>query len=156
MSAPTSTIRIAIAAPVRSRRHGWGSSLALCCAFVMANSASAADVWVITDQQHPAASTQGARVIELDAPAHIEAALTAQLPSDPARAAATVRQRLIDGGAGLQQRLAIAYQGVADAWSLGVTKVPAVVVDGHYVVYGESDVDRAIARIRAYRSAQPW
>ena len=48
-----------------------------------------------------------------------------------------------------------AYQGVADAWSLGITSLPAVVVDQRYVVYGDSDVARAIARIEQHRKAQP-
>ncbi|HCG1212261.1 TPA: DUF1525 domain-containing protein, partial [Pseudomonas aeruginosa] len=30
-----------------------------------------------------------------------------------------------------------------------------VVVDRRYVVYGEPDVSRAVARINAYQSAQP-
>jgi integrating conjugative element protein (TIGR03757 family) len=47
--------------------------------------------------------------------------------------------RLKDGGATLQRRLAAAFQGMTDAWSLSVTKIPAVVVDQRYVVYGEPD-----------------
>ena len=52
-------------------------------------------------------------------------------------------------------RIGHAYQGVADAWGLGIAKIPAVVVDRRYVVYGEPDVSRAVARINAYRSTQP-
>jgi integrating conjugative element protein (TIGR03757 family) len=111
-----------------------------------------AEVWVITDHQHLVQGTPD-RLIELDAPAHIEAELSSGLPSDPARASEIVRQRL--GDRKLQQQLHEAYQGVADAWSLGVTKIPAVVVDRRYVVYGEADVLRAVARVEAYRSARP-
>jgi integrating conjugative element protein (TIGR03757 family) len=46
-------------------------------------------------------------------------------------------------------------RGVADAWSLGITTIPAVVVDQRYVVYGEPDVARAVARIEQHRRAQP-
>jgi len=97
----------------------------------------------------------GIRLIELDSPARIQAELSAQLPSEPIQAAAIVQQRLKDGGAELQRRLSAAYQGVADAWSLGVVKIPAVVIDRRYVVYGDSDVNRALARIDAYRRTQP-
>ena len=55
----------------------------------------------------------------------------------------------------LQRRLASAYQGVTDAWSLGITSLPAVVVDQRYVVYGEPDVARAVARIEQHRRPQP-
>ena len=79
----------------------------------------------------------------------------AHLPADPQQAPAAVRQRLHDGGEALQRRIGHAYQGVADAWGLGIAKIPAVVVDRRYVVYGEPDVSRAVARINAYRSTQP-
>ena len=47
------------------------------------------------------------------------------------------------------------HQGVTDAWSLGITSIPAVVVDQRYVVYGEPDVARAVARIEQRRRTQP-
>ncbi len=117
--------------------------------------AAAADVRVFTDRHHAVEALSGVYVVELDAPARIEAELAANLPADPAQAAAIVRQRLQDGGTPLQRRLANAYQGLTDAWSLGVTKIPAVVVDRRYVVYGETDVPRALARIEEYRRMQP-
>ena len=123
--------------------------------FMFSQAAVAADVLVVTDSRHPVQALAGVRVIELDQPAHIEAELTAHLPADPAQAEALVRQRLLDGGADLQRRIGQAYQGVADAWGLGIVKIPAVVVDRRYVVYGEPDVARAVARIDAYRSARP-
>ena len=43
----------------------------------------------------------------------------------------------------------------ADAWSLGVTTIPAVIVDRHYVVYGDPDAAHAVTRIQAYREAHP-
>ena len=129
--------------------------LALTLAAALAATAvTAAEVWVITDQQHPVRGKSD-RLIELDAPTRIEAELSAQLPNEPEQAAALVQRRLHEGGKALQQRLAAAYQGVTDAWSLGITKVPAVVVDQRYVVYGEADVSRALARVEQYRREQP-
>lgn len=114
--------------------------------------ASAAEVWVITDRQHPANGTSGVRLIELDAPAQLRAELAAQLPSDPKQAASIVQRRLKAGRITLQQRFATAYQGVIDAQSLGITKIPAIVVDRRYVVYGEENVDRALSWIQQHRS----
>lgn len=54
-------------------------------------------------------------------------------------------------GARLMAELASAQQGAADAWSIGITKVPAVVVDRQYVVYGQPDVAAAIKEIEAAR-----
>ncbi|HBP5053753.1 TIGR03757 family integrating conjugative element protein [Pseudomonas aeruginosa] len=116
---------------------------------------TAADVLVVTDSHHPVQASVGVRVIELDLPARIEAKIATDLPNDPDKATTLVRQRLRDGGDALQRRIGHAYQGVADAWGLGIAKIPAVVVDRRYVVYGEPDVPRAVARINAYRSTQP-
>ena len=137
--------------PAASRRP----LAAVLCLALLAPVAVAADVLVVTDSRHPVQAPAGVRVIELDQPAHIEAELTARLPADPAQAEALVRQRLLDGGVDLQRRIGQAYQGVADAQSPGIVKIPAVVVDRRYVVYGEPDVPRAVARINAYRSTQP-
>lgn len=107
-----------------------------------------AEVIVVTDSQHAVKVPENVRVILLDLPAQLEAELTEDLSADPQRSAAMVQQRLRDGGAAF-------YQDVVDAWSLGVTKFPAVVVDQQHVVYGEPDVARAVARIEAYQREQP-
>lgn len=114
-----------------------------------------ADVLVVTDSRHPIKTMGGERVIELDLPDRIEAELSAGLSADPGQAETIVQQRLHDGKEALQRRIGHAYQNVADAWRLSITKIPAVVVDRRYVVYGEPDVARAVARIDAYRNARP-
>ncbi len=115
----------------------------------------AADVVVVTDSRQLVKIMGGERLIELDEAHRIEAKLSAELPTDPEQATAIVKRRLNGGGANVQRRIASAYQGVADAWSLGVTSLPAVVVDRRYVVYGEPDVARAVARIEQHRRTQP-
>ena len=112
-------------------------------------------VWVVTDSHHPVRTSAGVRLIELDAPARLNAELASSLPRDPAQAAVIARQRLAARDTEIEHRLADAYQGIIDAWTLGVAKVPAVVVDRAYVIYGETDVDRAVAKIDQYRSNQP-
>lgn len=138
---------------------GWrtlGLAVALPASLAVFSPATfAADVVVVTDSRHPVKTMGGERLIELDEGPRIEAELSAQLPADPEQATAIVKRRLNNGGAGLQRRIASAYQGVADAWSLGVTSIPAVVVDQRYVVYGEPDVARAVARIAQHRRPQP-
>ena len=138
---------------------GWrtlGLAVALPAALaVFSPAAFAADVVVVTDSRHPYKTMGGERLIELDEPHRIEAELSAELPNDPEQATAIVKRRLSSGGTDLQRRLASAYQGVTDAWSLGITSLPAVVVDQRYVVYGEPDVARAVARIEQHRRPQP-
>lgn len=133
-----------------------GQILALPALLLVTGAAGASDIWIVTDAQHPVTGSQAAsRIIRLDAPLAIEAELSAKLPADPQQAATVVQKRLNDGGQPLQQRLREAYQGVTDAWSLGITSIPAVVVDQRYIVYGESDLDKALAHIAQHRREQP-
>ncbi|UXS01839.1 TIGR03757 family integrating conjugative element protein [Agrobacterium tumefaciens] len=129
---------------------------ALCVALALASqAASAAEVTVFTDRSVELKSADSATVVRLDAAQEIESSLAAGLPADPHRAQAIVQERLQQGGVQLQRDLASAWQGVADAWSLSISTVPAIVVDRRYVIYGEPDVAQAVARIEAYRRAQP-
>lgn len=138
--------------PPSSRNYLLAAAL---CAGILSLQVQADDILVVTDSQHPVQAPDDVRLIELDQPARIKAELGAHLPTDPARATALAQQRLKDGGNALQARLGTAYQGVVDAWSLGVTTIPAVIVDRRYVVYGEPDVAKAVALIEAYRRTQP-
>ena len=138
---------------------GWrtlGLAVALPASLAVFSPATfAADVVVVTDSRHPVKTMGGERLIELDEAPRIEAELSANLPTNPDQATALVKRRLTQGGTDLQRRIATAYQGVTDAWSLGITTIPAVVVDQRYVVYGEPDVARAIARIEQHRRTEP-
>lgn len=125
------------------------------CALLFVSALFAADIAVATDSQHPVQVPIGVRLIELDQPARIKTELSAHLPTDPMRGAALVQRRLKDGGNALQTRIGTAYQGVVDAWSLGIITIPAVVVDQRYVVYGEPDVAKAVALIEAHWRTQP-
>jgi integrating conjugative element protein (TIGR03757 family) len=123
---------------------------------LVTGSATATEVWVISDSQHPVTGTRTPdRIIELDAPQGLEAQLSARLPRDPQHASDLAQQRLAQVDQTEQQRLQHAYQGVVDAWTLGITRLPAVVVDRRYVVYGTSDLDQALGQIAHYRQEQP-
>lgn len=132
--------------------RSWWLAGPLC---ILAANASAAIIQVFTDRNHPVQAAIGIPVCELDAPTSLEAGLSFRLPPNPARAAKIAGARLNAGGASLQQRLMVAYQGVVNAWSLGIEKIPAVVMDRRYVVYGVSDVARAVSIIDRYRRKHP-
>lgn len=147
--------------PASLFRFGSGWRILYLAAALLASQAAfsstafAADVLVVTDSRHPVKTMGGERLIELDEAPRIEAELSAELPAYPQQATAVVKRRLSQGGADLQRRIASAYQGVVDAWSLGITTIPAVVVDQRYVVYGEPDVARAVARVEQHRRTEP-
>jgi integrating conjugative element protein (TIGR03757 family) len=138
-------------------RHGahW-PSLAILALLLFSGTATATEVWVISDSQHPVTGTRTPdRVIELDAPQGLETQLSARLPPDPQQASDLAQQRLAQVDQNGQRRLQRAYQGVVDAWTLGITRLPAVVVDRRYVVYGTSNLDLALGQIAHFRQEQP-
>lgn len=95
----------------------------------------------------------GTRIILVDEQQRLEEKLSHELPADPRQAEAAIQRYLASpAGKRLQSDLAQAQQGVTDAWSLGVEKLPAVVVDRRYVVYGEPDVVKAVGLINHARS----
>lgn len=112
-----------------------------------------ADTWVFTDTANPVTAPATARVILLDQQHHLETELSRALPSDPQQAAAIIHARLNSpSGKRLQSDLAKAQQALTDAWIMGIEKIPAVVVDRRYVVYGEPDVAKALDLINRARS----
>ncbi|MFO1611850.1 TIGR03757 family integrating conjugative element protein [Pseudomonas aeruginosa] len=130
-------------------------TLAVGLLLVLLSGASQAETWVITDKAHPVSATGSSRVLFLDAQEHLEEQLTAALPQDPQQAQAAFKRLLQSpDGRRLQAELVKAQQDVADAWSLGVEKIPAVVVDRQYVVYGEPDVPRALELIAKARRSR--
>ncbi|NRB54917.1 MAG: TIGR03757 family integrating conjugative element protein [Salinicola sp.] len=97
-----------------------------------------------------------AAVVELDAPARLDARLSQDLPADPSRAKQMLQSRMNDPEwQRTLQDYGQLYQGVARAWMLGIERVPAVVVDSQYVVYGEPDISRALEEIEQARGEQP-
>lgn len=114
---------------------------------------ASAETVVVTDSRNPVPASAGVRVIYLDAPDLLQKQLSVGLPKDPRLAAVEVQRRMSgERGREINQQLREAHQGVADAWSWGVKKIPAVVVDRQYVVYGNTDVSRAESLVSVYRS----
>ncbi|MCE8013903.1 TIGR03757 family integrating conjugative element protein [Billgrantia desiderata] len=97
----------------------------------------------------------GVAVIELDAPARLDVELSRDLPADPAAAEAVMRERMrSDEWLRAVQEYGDLHTGLARAWILGVEKVPAVVMGGKHVVYGQPDVQAAIAELERGRVGQ--
>lgn len=121
------------------------------CCLLWSTSSYASYPIVVIDQHHSVYNLPtNARVIKLNMVNQLNQEFFANLPADPQQAEQVARRRLTDSEEQLKQILLVALQDVVDSWSLGITKVPAVVVDG-YVVYGESDVKQAIKQIKDFQ-----
>lgn len=114
-----------------------------------------AGVEVFTTASQPVVNVPpDAAVVELDAPARLDAQLSADLPADRKQARQEALRRLqAPDWQAKREALQNAAMGTARAWMIGVEKVPAVVVDSQFVVYGEADVAAALEDVQAYRQA---
>ncbi|SDK74789.1 TIGR03757 family integrating conjugative element protein [Billgrantia gudaonensis] len=103
-------------------------------------------VEVFTTAGEPAVNVpSGVAVLELDAPGRLDASLSQDLPADPEVAEGLMRERMANNEwQETADRYADSYLGLVRAWQLGVEKVPAVVIDGRYVIYGQPDVAEAL------------
>lgn len=108
-----------------------------------------ADVAIYTDRSRPvSAISPDISIIYLDAPDSVQREIFGSLPVEPAQAEKQVRELQASSAfKPLEQQLVAAYQGVINAWSLGLVKYPAVVFDDKWVVYGTTDVGVAAQQL---------
>ena len=114
-------------------------------------------VWVFTVDQLPSLqhTDRADRVFVLDGVDNTLKKLSFANPGDEAqakqRAMALIQSQ--DGHA-MITRMRHSAEAIAVAWQHGIAKLPAVLVDEQYVVYGVYDVESALAQIARYRDAQ--
>lgn len=86
----------------------------------------------------------------------LEQALFPLLSDNPVQAEQQARARMQQPDWREQETLLTrAYQAMLDARTVGIEKVPAVVFDNRYVVYGTTDVALAQQKLDAWRGSQP-
>jgi len=114
-------------------------------------------VWVFTADRLPTLQHLGHadRVFVLDHADNLLKALSFANPGNAAQA----RQRamaIVQSPAGevAIERMRHSAEAIAVAWQHGIAKLPAVLVDERYVVYGVYDVESALARITRRRDAR--
>ena len=134
------------------------------CAFIVAfalqvSATHAADpsVWVFTADRLPALKNvdRADRVFVLD---HADNALkNLSFPNPGSEAAARDRAMLIiqsPQGQAAIARMRQSAEATTVAWQHGIEKLPAVLIDAQFVVYGVYDVAVAVEQIARYRDAR--
>lgn len=91
----------------------------------------------------------------LDDSIKLHASLSSNLSNDSVQAEQLVKVRLAALGNSYQQNIKQALQDGLEAYKLDVTKIPAVIQDNRYVVYGEPDVLVALQLIEARGYNEP-
>lgn len=124
------------------------------CLSVLCLSASAcAGTVIYTDSSNAVNSpSPDIPVVYLDAPERVQTDIFGALQATPSLAEKQAQNMLSSPAfTSQQQQLASAYQGLMKAWSLGLTKYPAVVFDDKWVVYGTTDVSVAMQHLADWR-----
>jgi integrating conjugative element protein (TIGR03757 family) len=109
---------------------------------------------VFTSAAHPPVGLEAladSATVELypvDAVARLEESLSAGLPKDPEQAAALALERLQSLDEATVLRLNAGASGLALARQHGLDRFPAVVIDGHAIVYGLMDLRQVVAHYR--------
>lgn len=95
-------------------------------------------------------NTEGASVHRVDGRAQVLSAINqGGLPADPVKAQALAMERMRAMGPAFQQRMRDDLQATEKVVIYGISRVPAVVIDGARVVYGVTDVRKAVDIARA-------
>ena len=88
--------------------------------------------------------TAGVTVYRIDAIDRLQSALSLELPDDPQTARDIVLARFAQLDADQAPRLENAARGLARAMHYGIDRYPAIVFDEQAVVYGITDIDKAL------------
>lgn len=103
---------------------------------------------VFTVSSLPVSAPADVPVYQIDRLRGIEAELSAGLPADPQQAAKIAQARIRARGDELERDALAAGTGAGLALHYGIDRVPAIVFDGRYVVFGERSVEAALAHWR--------
>jgi integrating conjugative element protein (TIGR03757 family) len=133
------------------------SEIFLAAVLATSAQAEAPRIEVFTTARHPIvpAHRAGVEVYHLDAPAAIEAELSATLPPDPDGASQFASAWILGAWRELAEALTRAYRGLLKARQYGLARLPAIVFDGRAVVYGITDLDQALGDYRRWRARSP-
>lgn len=119
--------------------------------------ATNAQTAIYTTSHNPVRNVEpGVLVFVLDEAPRLEQSLFPALSGNAEQAEQQVQQIMAEPNwREKEARLTAAYQTLSNAWSLGITKTPAVVLDNQYVVYGTTDTTLAQQKLDHWREQQP-
>ena len=93
-------------------------------------------------------------VYNIERIAHLQQALSKDLPSDPEKAKKLVLDRFQQIDTQLSHELENAANGLVQAMQYGIDRYPAIVFDGKAVVYGITDIRAATQRNRQWQAGE--
>ncbi|EAZ9289232.1 TIGR03757 family integrating conjugative element protein [Salmonella enterica] len=126
-------------------------------ATVFSSSGGLAQTVIYTTPELPVADPQPGALVQILENVHVlEQSLFPVLSDNPVVAEQQAKQRMQQPDWQAQEaRLSRAYQALLDAQMLNIAKIPAVVFDDKWVVYGTTDVALAQQTLEIWREQQP-
>lgn len=100
---------------------------------------------------HALSEATNVTVYLVDGLERFEAQLSSRLPRHPTQARSEALRRIQQLTAGNMVQARQAAVGLAEAMQYGIDRYPAIVFDGHAVVYGAKDFAEALERYYAWR-----
>lgn len=112
---------------------------------------------IFTTPEYPVDEPEPGVLVQILENVHtLEQSLFPALSESPAKAEQQARMRMKQPDWQEQEaRLSRAYQALTDAHALGIQKVPAVVFNDKYVIYGTTDAWLAQQMVDTWRELQP-
>jgi integrating conjugative element protein (TIGR03757 family) len=93
------------------------------------------------------------QIFQLDEIQLLEQRLSHTLSANPKQAVIEAKQLIKNGSIDKHDPQWLnAITGLTKAWALGIEKVPAVVFDDHYVVYGTTDIALASKKFAEFKA----
>jgi integrating conjugative element protein (TIGR03757 family) len=136
--------------------------LLLSASDVRADAADSPTIEIFTTMDRPITITESARqrgaaltVYHVDGLERFEAYLSQALPRESAAAEAEALRRLQALNTTRLRSAKDAAHGLTLAGLYGIERSPAIVFDGHAVVYGVNDLHTALAQYQRWREAAP-
>lgn len=111
------------------------------------------DIIIFTTADYPITQlAANISVYYLDVPEKLTSETFSSLPAD-SKSAEQQARKIMSSSEWQQQDAALreSFKGVIKAWSLGIEKVPAIVMEGRFVVYGTTNVEVAREKLKQFQ-----
>lgn len=136
--------------------------LLLSASDVQADAANSPTIEIFTTVDRPITIAESVRqraaaltIYHVDGLERFEAYLSQALPNEPAAAEVEALRRLQTLDTTTMRSVKDAAHGLTLASQYDIERAPAIVFDGHAVVYGVNDIHAVLARYERWREAAP-
>lgn len=104
----------------------------------------------LVDEEEGSSRSINLQVYELNGIQLVEAELSRNLTADPAQSKRILLQRIQELDEQTRKRMQRSATGLARAMQYGIDRYPAIVINGHVIVYGVTDLNTALSQYQSW------